>query len=247
MVVEDFLGVSQEDYGLGFDAAMHLGTLMAVLAYFRVILLSLLGGWVSSVKARRWDVSDQSRLAWLLILGTLPAAVAGVLIESTAEDAFRSPALVGVMLILFSIPLFLVEKLPPGRRSTAEMTPRDALAMGVAQSVALIPGVSRSGITLAAGIASGFQRADAATLAFLLSGPIVGAAGAKQVWDIVHDGNGTNFSGELWIYSVGLVTAGIVGYAAIAFLIRYLRFNSLYPFIAYRVGLGVLLLTFWAL
>lgn len=247
VIVEDLLGVSQDDFGLGFDAAMHLGTLAAVLIYFRVLLLSLLGGWLESVRSMRWDVSPESRLAWLLLLGTLPAGVAGVLIEGTAEDAFRSSALVGLMLILFCIPMVVAERVSSGRRRMSNTEPRDAAFIGLAQAVALIPGVSRSGITIAAGMTSGFPRQDAASFAFLLSAPIIAAAGGKQIVDLVREGNGASLSGELGIYAVGLVSAGIVGFGAIAFLMRYLRVNSLNIFVAYRLGLGALVLALWAL
>jgi undecaprenyl-diphosphatase len=241
IIAEEVLGVSQDEYGLRFDAAIHLGTLAAVLLYFRATLLALFLAWLGSLRHFNWRATPESRLAWLIFLGTLPAGVIGLAIESTAEDAFRDPALVGVTLILFSIPLVLAERYGAGEREVAEASVRDSLAVGFAQSVALIPGVSRSGITISTGRLFGFRREEAAAFAFLLSAPIIAAAGGKQVFDILRseDGGGNHDYG---LYAVGLVTAGVVGYASIAFLLRYLRTNSLYPFVAYRLVLGLLVL-----
>jgi undecaprenyl-diphosphatase len=241
VIVEDALGVSEEEFGLRFDAAIHLGTLAAVLVYFRTMLAPLFTGWLLSVRQRRWDVSEQSRLAWLLILGTIPAGIIGFLLEGTIEENLRSPAVVGAMLILFCLPMVAAERYGRHQRVLADATPVDALVLGVAQSVALIPGVSRSGITISAGMGAGFQRPEAAVFAFLLSGPIIAAAGGKQVFDILRGEGGTP-AGDLGVYLVGLVTAAIVGYAAIAFLVRFLRSNPLHIFIAYRLVLGVIVL-----
>ena len=240
IITEKALGVSQDDLGLRFDAAIHLGTLAAVLVYFRVTVLVLIGDWFSSLRAGRWDATDNSRLAWLLVLGTIPAGIAGIALESTAEHAFRSPALVAIMLILFCLPLIAAERLGAHDRDVSSARARDALLVGVAQSIALVPGVSRSGITISAAMFAGFRREQAAVFTFLLSAPIIAAAGGKQLFDVIRgESNSTNVDNELLIYAVGLITAAVVGYAAIAFLVRYLRTNPLNLFIAYRVIFGV--------
>jgi undecaprenyl-diphosphatase len=147
------------------------------------------------------------------------------------------------MLIVFSAPMLLAERFGRQWRNTADATPRDALLLGVAQSIALVPGVSRSGITISAGMLAGFRREEAAVLAFLLSAPIIAAAGGKQLFDIVTGDVATSgLENEYAVYGAGLVTAAVVGYAAIYFLVRYLRFNPLYLFIAYRLVLGALVL-----
>jgi undecaprenyl-diphosphatase len=244
ILAEEALSVSQDEFGLRFDAALHLGTLAAVLLYFRALLASLVVSWIDSIRQRNWAASRESRLAWLLLLGTLPAGIAGYLLESTAEDTFRSPALVGAMLILFCIPMVLAERLGRGDRTLDGATPRDALITGVAQSVALVPGVSRSGITISAGMLVGFRRDEAAVFAFLLSAPIIAAAGGKQLFDIIRgEGGSSGLENEYLVYAAGLITAAVVGYAAIYFLVRYLRFNPLYLFVVYRVALGLLVLT----
>jgi undecaprenyl-diphosphatase len=237
ILTEEVLGVDQDELGLQFDAAIHLGTLAAVLVYFRGTIVSLVIAWFASLRARDWAHSLDSKLAWLLLIGTIPAAMAGAAVESTAEDAFRSPELVAVMLLLFCIPMVLAEQLGKGSRALVSAGPKDAVLMGAAQSIALIPGVSRSGITISTGMLAGFKREDAAVFTFLLSAPIIAAAGGKQIVDALqeNDGGGAGFE----VYAVGLVTAGVVGYAAIAFLLRFLRTNTIYPFVVYRILLGI--------
>jgi undecaprenyl-diphosphatase len=237
ILTEEVLGIDQDELGLQFDAAIHLGTLAAVLVYFRGTIFSLVTAWFASLRARDWAHSLDSKLAWLILLGTVPAAIAGTVIESTAEDAFRSPELVAVMLLLFCIPMVLAERLGKGIRVLGSAGPRDAVLMGAAQSIALIPGVSRSGITISTGMLAGFNREDAAVFTFLLSAPIIAAAGGKQIVDALRENEAGGAGFE--VYAVGLVTAGAVGYAAIAFLLRFLRTNTVYPFVVYRIALGV--------
>ena len=243
ILAEEVLGLSRDEFGLRFDAAIHLGTLLAVLVYFRTLVAGLALAWLRSLRQRRWDATPRAKLAWLLLLGTVPGGIAGYLLESTAEGTFRSPALVGAMLILFCLPMLLAERLGRGARAVEDATPRDALTVGIAQAIALVPGVSRSGITISAGMLSGLRRDEAAIFAFLLSAPIIAAAGGKQVLDILTgDAAATSLENEYLVYGAGLVTAAAVGYAAIFFLVRYLRFNPLNLFIAYRLALGAVVL-----
>jgi undecaprenyl-diphosphatase len=241
VLTEKLLGIDEARFGLQFDAAIHLGTLAAVLVYFRVVILRLAGAWFLSIQARDPGLSLDSRLAWLLLLGTIPAGIAGLLIEDYAEDHLRSPELVATMLILFCLPILLAERLGKQQRGIASATPLDALLLGVAQSIALIPGVSRSGITISAAMFAGFKREEAAVFAFLLSAPIIAAAGGKQVLDLIR-GVDDGPSASIGVYVMGLITAGLVGYAAVAFLLRFLRGNPLYAFVAYRIILGVTVL-----
>jgi undecaprenyl-diphosphatase len=245
VIAESALGVSKDDFGLRFDAAIHLGTLAAVLVYFRLTLLNLVFAWLDSLRRRSWRATPQSRLAWLLLLGTVPGGLVGLALESTAEDAFRDPALVAVMLILFCAPMLAAEGV--GRRARGIETAglADAVFVGVAQAVALIPGVSRSGITIAAGMLRDLRREDAAEFAFLLSAPIIAAAGGKQLFDALSGGNG-GAGRDPAVYAVGLISAAVVGYVAIAFLMRYLQVNSLNVFVVYRVAAGIGVLAFAA-
>jgi len=240
ILTEELLGIPEGKFGLPFDAAIHLGTLAAVLIYFRDTVRRIIAAWFASLPSRDWRRTPESRLAWLLVLGTIPAVFAGVLIEGTAEDELRDPALVAVMMIVFCIPMVLAERWGRGTRAVADVTPKDALLLGVAQSIALIPGVSRSGITISAGMLAGLRREEAASFAFLLSAPVIAGAGGKQVFDALRDGDSA--AGSLDVYIVGLIAAAVVGYVAVAFLLRYLRTNSLLGFVAYRVVLGVIVL-----
>jgi len=241
ILTEKVLGIEEGEFGLQFDAAIHLGTLAAVLVYFRVTILSLIVAWGQSISARDWQHTTDSKLAWLLLLGTIPAGVAGLFLESTIEDTIREPEVVAIMLIVFSLPMYLAERWGTQQRSLTDTRPLDALIVGVAQAIALIPGVSRSGITISAAMFDGFKREQAATFAFLLSAPIIAAAGGKQVFDIIRGEDGES-DATFGVYAVGLVTAGVVGYVAIAFLLKFLRGNPLNVFIIYRVVLGVIVL-----
>jgi undecaprenyl-diphosphatase len=240
ILAEEVLGIPEGKFGLQFDAAIHLGTLAAVLVYFRDSVRRLIGAWLASLASRDWQATPDSKLAWLLVLGTVPAAIAGALIEDTAESELREPALVGAMLLLFCLPLLLAEYRGRGNRNVGSAGVKDALLLGLAQSVALIPGVSRSGITIAAGMLAGFRREEAATFAFLLSAPVIAGAGGKQIFDALRDGDAGQGAG---VYAVGLISAAVVGYAAVAFLMRFLRARSLLAFVAYRVVLGVIVLS----
>ncbi len=240
IITEEVLGISDGKFGLQFDAAIHLGTLAAVLFYFRGTVLGLVRAWVTSLPRLNWQHTAESRLAWLLVIGTIPAAIAGMLIESTAERELRDAVLVAAMLILFCGPMVLAERWRRGQREIGSARLRDALLIGVAQSIALIPGVSRSGITISVGMMAGFRREEAASFAFLLSVPVIAGAGGKQMLDTLRDGS--TVSSGLAEYGVGLAAAAIVGYAAIAFLMSFLRTNSLFVFVGYRVVLGSVVL-----
>ena len=241
ILTAELLGIDDDKFGLRFDASIHLGTLAAVLVYFRVTVVRLIVAWCASIPARDWQHTPESRLAWLLVLGTIPAGIAGLALESVVEEELRDPAIVGAMLILFSVPMVAAERYGARTRDASDARPSDAVAVGAAQAIALIPGVSRSGITISTGMFAGFRREEAATFAFLLSAPIIAAAGGKQIFDLLR-GQEAGASAGLDVYVVGLLTAGLVGYAAVAFLLRFLRTNTLYPFVYYRVVLGLLVL-----
>jgi undecaprenyl-diphosphatase len=240
ILTQELLGIPEDKFGLQFDASIHLGTLTAVLIYFRQRVRPLIIAWFASLKSRDWRMNADSQLAWLLVIGTIPAAVAGALIEDTAESELRDPALVAAMLLLFCLPMILAERVSRGQRDLNSAGIKDALLLGVAQSVALVPGVSRSGITISTGMIAGFRREEAATFAFLLSAPVIAGAGGKQIFDALKDGGS---SAGMDVYAVGLISAAAVGYAAVAFLMRFLRVRSLLAFVAYRIVLGVLVLS----
>lgn len=242
ILAEKLLNVDQDRYGLSFDASLHLGTLIALLVYFgrRWVDLALAG--LRSLRTRSLDAPD-SRLAWMIVVATLPAALAGAAFESQIEDAFRRPALVAAMLIAFSAVFVLAEALGRRTRTIVDLRWLDAIVVGLAQAVALVPGVSRSGATISAGLLRDVQRRDAAEFAFLLSAPIIAGASAKQMVDVARGfADGRLGGDDAAFFATGMVCAGLVGYTAIAFLLRFLASNTLRTFVYYRVALGVVVL-----
>ena len=242
IIAEDLLGVDEDQYGLAFDAALHLGTLAALLAYFGRTWLVLLRAGIDVVRERSL-VDPQGRLAWLIVIATIPAALLGLAFEPLIEDAFRSPALVAVMLIAFSGVFVIAERMGSGEREMTDLRLGDAIFVGLAQAIALVPGVSRAGATISAGLMRDVRRTEAASFAFLLSAPIVGAAGLRGVSGAVGDFiDGSLGGSDVAFFLTGMLMAAVVGYAAIAFLLRFLATNTLIPFAIYRTALGVLIL-----
>lgn len=242
VLAEHYLGIDQDRYGLPFDAALHLGTLLSVLLFFG-------GTWVALGRAGLRSLKDRSladseaRLAWFIALGTLPAAIAGFFFESTLESSVRSPAFVGVMLIVFSAPFVLAERLGARTRTERDMTWPDSVIIGAAQAIALVPGVSRSGMTMSAGLLRNLDRTAAARFAFLLSAPIIAGAGLKQLADTLSAyRDGLLGRDDLAFFATGFVVSAVVGYAAIAFLMGFLVRRGLMPFVWYRVLLGTAVL-----
>ena len=243
VLLEKALDVSEERLGLAFDAAIHLGTLLAILVYFWETVVRLVVAGLASIGRRRWDFSAASRLAWLIVIGTVPAALIGFFFENTVESKLRDPAWVATMLILFSAVLVLAELLGKRRLQASQLGVPGAMFVGLAQAVALIPGVSRSGITMSAGMLAKLDRQQAAVFAFLLSGPIVAGAGFKKVYDVLKEAHeGLLGREDLMFFVVGFILAAITGYFTIRLFLAYLRRYSLYPFVVYRVALGVIVL-----
>jgi undecaprenyl-diphosphatase len=244
---------------LDFDVALHVGTLIAVVGAFwrdwlglvKAALRSPLAlfrrapvpqpaghGPIADVEGLVEDRSPEdaeARLAWLIVLGTIPAAVAGALFQRQVETVLRSPIVVGTMMVVVGIVLAVVDRLARRDRDEFSLGPWGALAIGVGQSIALIPGVSRSGSTIATALALGLTRDSAARFSFLLSAPITFGAVAKQSVDVVRHG----LSGsEMAMFGAGAVAAGVSGILAIHGLLRFLRTRSLMPFVVYRVIVG---------
>ena len=229
------------DQGLAFDAALHLGTLLAVVTYFARDLSQLAAGWLISVRERSL-AHPYARPAWLLLLGSVPAGVAGLLIEDLVATVFRDIRVIGVTLILVAIALLVAERVGRGAKQLPEVSWQDALWIGAAQALALVPGVSRSGVTITAGLFRGLKRDAAARFSFLLGTPIIAAAGLLQTVKVARAGLPAD---ERAGFAAGIIASAVVGYLAIALLLRYLRRNTLLPFVAYRVSLGLILLV-WA-
>jgi undecaprenyl-diphosphatase len=221
--------------GLGFDLALHVGTLFALGWYFRHEWRALFLGGITLVRHRR-PVDDASRRTWFIIIATIPAALAGVLLEEYAETIFRAPIITAIALIVMGAVLWLVDAKVPQSRERASMTWRDALLVGCAQCLALVPGVSRSGSTITAGRALGFDRSTAAVFSFLMSMPIVLAAAILKVPDAIRE------SGITLPLLVGVATAFLSSWLAIAVLLRYVSRRGYGIFAVYRFALGAVII-----
>jgi undecaprenyl-diphosphatase len=224
--------------GLVFDTVVHWGTLVAVLAYFWRDWLDLIGAWLRGLF--RWDWRDPlARLAWLLVLGSIPAAVLGFLFEDFFESLFGKPAWVAVFMLVTAALLTLGERLGKRRRTVADLGWLDALAIGLAQASAIAPGISRSGATISAGLFHGLERDAAARVSFLLATPIIFGAGLFKMMDLRSMADP---AGQIPALVAGFLAAALAGYVCIWVLLRYLRRGSLYPFAVYCVCAGVFFL-----
>ncbi|MGQ9676044.1 MAG: undecaprenyl-diphosphatase UppP [Chloroflexota bacterium] len=226
--------------GLAFDTMVHLGTLVAVLAFFAGDFLALARGWLRSVRTRTL-ADDDARLAWLLILATIPAGVAGLLFEGWFEEMFSQPGLVGIFLLVTGALLLMAERLGGKNMGLGSLGAITAVVIGCAQALAICPGISRSGATIAAGLSLGLARPAAARFSFLLSAPIILAAGASQLRDLFEVGLG---NGQTGVLLIGFIAAATSGYLCIGFLLRYLQGRGLHVFAFYCfvVGLATILL-----
>jgi len=233
---------SNDSLNKSFDVAVHVGTLIAVVAYFRHEVWSyIVAGW-RSLRRRSIETVDE-RLAWLLLLTAIPGAIIRALFTSVIEDNLGDPILIGINMILFALVLQWADGLA-GARPTEEFHGRDAVLMGFAQAVALAPGVSRSGATISMGRWLRFDRASAAKLSFLMSIPIT--AGAALYKGMEMAGNGGIPAGFGGAFFWGIVASTVSGFIAIWFLLRYVRTHSFLPFVIYRIVLGVAVIIIFA-
>jgi undecaprenyl-diphosphatase len=234
-IVPAFLG--WDDPGAAFTAVIQLGTMAAVLVYFRSELWAIARAWLRELGVPWRELSQEARLGWFIVLGTIPIAIFGVAFSDQIESGARDLYLIGTALILFSFVMLAAERFGTRRRDLADLDGRDGAFIGVAQALALIPGVSRSGATISAGLFRGFDRAAAARYSFLLSVPAVVLSGLFERRDL---GEGDTASAGATLIAT-LVAFGS-GYVAIAWLLRYLATHTLNVFVAYRIPLGVLVL-----
>jgi undecaprenyl-diphosphatase len=234
-IVPAFFG--WEDPGAAFTAVTQFGTMLAVVVYFWNDLKTITLTWLRSLRDPSLRPTLEARLGWYIGLGTLPIIVFGLLFESQIETTARSLTLIGTMLIVLGVILFIADRVGRKERDVASITPRDGLLIGLAQALALIPGVSRSGATMTMGLLLGLDRPAAARYSFLLSVPAVVLSGVYQLKDI-GEGDGAPWGATL----IATVLAFVVGYATIAFLLKYVATHRLDIFVAYRVVLGAIVL-----
>jgi undecaprenyl-diphosphatase len=235
---------------LSFDVALHLGTLLAVVAFFWTDWVRLVGAWFKSVF--QWRIGDDQdrRMAWYLVLGTIPGAIGGLLFERSVTTSFHiapipqlSMILMACMMALLGLLLWLVDRGLGNARPLDKFRLRDAILIGLAQALAIFPGVSRSGATITAGRALRLDRASAARFSFLLSAPIIAGSGMVSLYRIVKGVHaGTVSSGELSIFPIGFVAAAVSGFFCIKLLLSFLQKHSFKSFAIYRFALAALIL-----
>jgi undecaprenyl-diphosphatase len=230
-----------EDPGAAFTAVTQIGTETAVIIYFRREIGAILRAWARSIVQADARSDPDARMGWLVIIGTIPIAVLGLLFQDQIETVARNLWLTATMLIVFGLILGAADALGAKVKTERELTVRDGILFGLAQSLALIPGVSRSGASISAGLAMGYTRAAAARYAFLLAVPAVLASGLYEATKIGDEAN------VAWGPTIlATLIAFAVGFAVIAWLMRWLTTKSYLPFVIYRLALGSLLLVLLA-
>ncbi len=225
-----------QDQGLAFDVAIHVGTLCAVIAYFRQELILMIKDWIHSISGG--PSTQNSRLAWAIGLGTIPAGIAGLIFNDFIATHMRATLIIAITTIIFGIFLGAVYLMARQQRNEYSLRLRDIILIGCAQAIALIPGTSRSGITLTAGLFVGLSRQAAARYSFLLSIPIIMLAGGLESYKLITSDATYNYQALLF----GFLVAAISGYLCIDLFLRWLERFGIMPFVIYRLILGILLL-----
>ena len=238
-IIGEFLP-SAVDPGATFTAITQLGTELAVLVYFWKKIVRIIGRWFGSLTGRVPRNDPDARMGWIVIIGTIPIGILGFLFQDVIRDTFRNLWLVAIVLIVFGLILGAADALGRRTRNEQDLTYPHGLALGLAQSLALIPGVSRSGATTTMGLALGYTRPVAAEVAFLLAVPVVFGSGVYELYNSIKEPGSSVFSGAET--AVATVIAFVVGLAVIAFLMQYLKRGSFLPFVIYRVVLGIVLI-----
>ncbi len=237
-IVPAFFG--WEDPGAAFTAVVQLGTMAAVLLYFRAELARIARAWLASVPDRSKRSDLDARIGWYIVLGTVPIGVFGVLFKDQIETGARDLYVIGVALIVLGLVLAVADHVGKRQRELEDVEARDGFWVGTAQALALIPGVSRSGATITAGLFLGLDRAAAARFSFLLSVPAVVLSGLFELASIL-DGDEGDHVGAVELIAA-TACAFVVGYASIAFLLRFLANHTMSVFVAYRLVLGTLVI-----
>jgi undecaprenyl-diphosphatase len=225
--------LTDESLNKTFDVALHMGTFLGAVAYFWRDIVRYLGAWFRSIAHRGVRDVDE-RLAWCLVIGTIPGAIAGAAFEGVIERRLGAPWLIAVMLAAFGVLLWVVDRRAPRARAMADIRMQDAVLIGLAQAVALQPGVSRAGVTITAARGRGLDRETAARFSFLLSLPIIGGAGLFKGLELLTGSEHIppGFGGAfLW----GFVASAVSGFLVIGFLLAYLRRRDFTPFVVYRL------------
>jgi len=229
-----------KDPGLTFDIALHAGTLLAILIYFIRDWVQIIGAGIGFNLGSDPQLRRNPGLLWLLAVASIPVGIVGYLFEKQADTTWRQPYLIGAMLIIVGVVIWMAEGRRIGDKSMESIGWVDGIVIGIAQAFAVIPGVSRSGSTMSAGLFRDLNRETAARFSFLLSTPAIAAAVAKKAWDMHKEGG---VPPEMKVpLAVGIVVTGVLGAIVIAFFLRYLRHRSLMPFVYYRIIFGIIVI-----
>jgi undecaprenyl-diphosphatase len=229
-----------KDGGLTFDVALHAGTLVAVIIYFFRDWVQIIAQGFGLNIGSDPDLKQNRSLLWLLAAGSIPIGIVGYLFDKQADTTWRQPYVIGTMLIVVGIVMWMAERRRIGSKSMSTIQLSDSIAVGLAQAISVIPGTSRSGATISAGLFRNMNREAAARFSFLLSTPAIAAAVLKKFWD-VHKEGGIPADMKTPIV-VGIVVSGLLGAVVIAFFLRYLRRSSLMPFVYYRIVFGIIVI-----
>lgn len=225
--------VGWEDQGLAFDVAVHVGTLTAVVAFYRKDLAKIIVAWTLSVAGK--GMAEDAKLAWYVVLGTIPVGLVGITLPEVIETVLRSPLVIAGATIVFAFLLWFAEKQAKEDRST--ITLLDAVIIGLFQAVALIPGTSRSGITITAGLMTGLRREQAARFSFLLSIPVIALAGMVKGLELYKSTEPVQWD----MISIGVCLSAVMAYLSIGWFLKLLDKIGMMPFVYYRLILGVIL------
>lgn len=248
LIVVPFLFGWQDPFitSLAFSVMLHAGTLLALLVYFRADWLRLVPAGLATIRDRSFRADPDRRLAWLLVAATIPAAVAGYLLSDLAETTFRGIGLVAVTLVVGAGILWLADRWGVRTKSVEDVTFPLAIGFGAAQALALVPGISRSGISISAARFAGLDREAAARFSFLMSMPITAGAVIFEVRKLAVGGaGGAGVTASLGPLVVGMIAAFVSGTVAIGFLLRYVRTRSLNVFVTYRLAVAAVIVVVW--
>lgn len=229
-----------KDPGLTFDVALHFGTLAAILIYFFRDWVQIIAQGIGLSAGSDPQLKQNRALLWLLALGSIPIGVIGYLFNKQAETSWRSPYLIGTMLIVIALLMWVAERASTGTKPMSQVSWADGLTIGIAQALAVVPGTSRSGITITAGLFRGLNRETAARFSFLLSAPAIAAAALKKYWDIHKHGG---IPADMKVpFLVGILLSAVLGAIVISVFLRYLRRHSLMVFVYYRIVFGIIVI-----
>ena len=228
---------SWRDQGLAFDIAVHLGTLIASVSYFRLEIFSILRGWIQSFTGE--GPSDESKLCWFIIVASIPVAITGALAHELVEKELRSVEVIAMATLAFGVLLWYADWFRRGERQLNTLRFRDAILIGLGQAVAIIPGTSRSGITITVALMLGLTRQDAAKFAFLLAIPVIAMAGGWQFLSLATSNQETNWL----LFGYATAISAVVAYLCIHYFLRFIEKIGMLPFVIYRVVLALAIFT----